>query len=231
MLKRTLLKKVNTKSSKAITFKTALFIVIGLHAAAYFGFVQWSSHRAKMARLARAEALQKKIDTPKEPSIWPSKGKPKVVALAKPQVPNIEQEVNVLIDSFKKVVEFTAEQRDALTKALSKATNEQKQQLSDILKTAATQEQKKKVVQAIKAGMKPSNTNNVHNAPPRHITHKSTPIPAQQKTHSYKPPVISTQDNTDIVISPNSSTVYVSNGIHYITSSSSKVISSNPVLH
>jgi cell division protein FtsN len=231
MFKKTLLKKVQTKSSKAITFKTATFIVVGLHVAAYFGFVQWSSHRAKMARIVRAEVLQKKFNEPKQTNIWPSKGKPKVVALAKPQTPTVEEEVNGLLDSFKKAVEFTTEQREVLTKALSKATNEQKQQISDILKTAVTEEQKKKVAQAIKSAIKPTQTKTAQSIPPQTSTYKSAPIPKYPSTRSYKPSVISSQDNVDVVISPNNSTTYVSNGVHYITSSSSEVISSKPILY
>jgi hypothetical protein len=233
MLKRTLLKKVHKKSHKAITFKTALIIVLGLHAAAYFGFVQWSSHRAKQARIARSEALQKRINTPTEHvQVWPEAGKPKVVAYAKPKTQNVTQEVNTLLDSFNKVVDFTASQRDNLTTALSRATSDQQKQIADILSTATTTEQKRKVAEAIKSALQPQKSTATITAK------RSTPIQKpkilqtlQKKQASRIVDLPSVNKNGDIVISPSTATTYVADGIHYVTTTTSRVVSSQPILY
>jgi hypothetical protein len=224
MFKRKLSKNIKSKRSRAITFKTALFIVLGLHAVAYFGFVQWSSHRAKQARLARAEEMQKRMtdQNKTKETVWPSQGSPKVVAQPKPQLPlNVASEINTLIDSFNKVVSFTAEQREKLTASFSKATTEQQQQLRVILNAAVTEEQKKNIVLTIKSAITETKQPSSIKTEPQPARKPVLQTPKQTrvvKTQSYSKPTHDKYSNEDIIISPSTVKTYVSNGIHYISS-------------
>jgi hypothetical protein len=73
-------------SKKAITFKTAFVVVIGLHLVGAFAFIQISSMRAKLARLDWKEKLEQRYQNKLQTKIeWPV-AKTKVVTKPTPTI-------------------------------------------------------------------------------------------------------------------------------------------------
>jgi hypothetical protein len=65
------------KRSKAISFKTAFFIVIILHVIGCIAVIQFSSWRANQAKIARELKRTELLNSKIEPDQWPVSAKPK----------------------------------------------------------------------------------------------------------------------------------------------------------
>jgi hypothetical protein len=96
---------------KAISFKTAFYIVVALHVLAYVAVVQFSSWRAKQAKIARELKRTELLNSKVEPNNWPVCSKPKIktypprptpspkVATISPLVAPINRPGTVVIES------------------------------------------------------------------------------------------------------------------------------------
>lgn len=82
MLRQNKRLKILTKSG--ISFKTATIIVIGLHLLGFFGLTQWSSYKTNIARQSRIAENERRIEDTKNKEVrWPtSEIKPRVLAVA-----------------------------------------------------------------------------------------------------------------------------------------------------
>ena len=73
---------------RSITFKQAVYIVLGLHVIGYVSFCQWSAHKAKQARQIKRAQILAKTHKPEE---WNNKNKElKIVAVSQPALKQLK---------------------------------------------------------------------------------------------------------------------------------------------
>jgi len=218
--------KLHSFPKKSITFKTATFIVIGVHVLAIAGIVSWSNYNSNIAKQKRIDDNLKRLARPSSMD-WPkSELKPQIVAKPSP-TPRKEPTkpvTGVVADNTnlikEKVVEAVKKTSEVVAQTdINEVTKKLKQ---EFLKTKKLNDVNK------------FNTNNniikSTTMPTGNIV-KSTPMPANNVVKStrivsegsgspvietFERRVISSRSTSDIVISPETVKTYVSNGIHYI---------------
>ena len=93
------------KRSKPISFKTAFWIVVGLHVVAYVGMIQLSSIRYKISKAKWNEQMAKRNDMPSG-DLWPEPNlqKKKVVAMPPTQKPKEQKQVTAASITIPQVI-------------------------------------------------------------------------------------------------------------------------------
>lgn len=207
--------KLHSFPKKSITFKTATFIVIGVHVLAIAGIVSWSNYNSNIAKQKRIDDNLKRLARPSSTD-WPkSELKPQIVAKPSP-TPRKEPTkpvAGVVADNTnlikEKVVEAVKKTSEVVAQTdINEVTKKLKQ---EFLKTKKLNDVSK------------FNTNNnivkSTTMPTGNIV-KSTRIVSEESgspvIETFERRVISSRSTSDIVISPETVKTYVSNGIHYI---------------
>lgn len=142
---------------RSITFKQAVYVVLGLHVIGYVSFCQWSAYKAKQARQVKRAQILAKVHKPEE---WNNKNKElKIVAVSQPalkQLKALDAELSKEINNAAKVA----------VKEVNKSTNVIKKEVS-----AFVEQQNKPIRSEPK---KPINA-------PREVVTRTVPPPVQNQ--------------------------------------------------
>lgn len=235
------MKKINSlvRKSKPITFKTATFIVLGLHGLAFVGLTQWSSFKASISKSEWMKRKEQLISKPTSTE-WPSSNAvTKVVTPSPKRLPQerlVEKPIkreDVINNGIKNIVKQGERMISEATKTISenvvsaspqktliskdkprltvpiKVDRQIAQKVADLSKSISTSKQ-----------IQPNNSNRVVSKKPSNAPSSPKVVYSKQTTKTYNKDVPGSYEITEIVVDSRTIGSYVqgtmANGVRLI---------------